>query len=257
MMSAPWTRDQDSMLRKLYHGNQPIEEIAKVLGRSPSSINSRACKIGITRPNVCGRPWSDEQTAIARQLYCEGFPRKHIAAATGRSLIAIKRKVTEDNWARLDRNAPLPSTFDSAIEAWRHCTISTNYAVSSRGRVMSLMLGKVGTILRPWLDKYGYFHVTLRIGGKDVRQAIHRLVAFAHIGGPPTPAHQVAHNNGDCSINLIHNLRWATAQENQLDRLIHGVGLGSTKASRPLHERNSAIGELAFKRGIAVLDVDA
>ena len=67
------------------------------------------------------------------------------------------------------------------------------------------------------------------------RQAHREMCKLAH-GHPPTDAHQAAHNCGkghEGCVNPRH-LRWATASENQMDRLAHGTsprGNGNGKAS--------------------------
>ena len=58
---------------------------------------------------------------------------------------------------------------------------------------------------------------------------VHRLVLLAFCGDPPTRLHQAAHNDGDRFNNVLENLRWATAAENQADRKKHGT---SNRGSR-------------------------
>jgi len=50
------------------------------------------------------------------------------------------------------------------------------------------------------------------------------MCELAH-GAPPTPEHEAAHNCGNGHMGCIHpqHLRWATHQENSLDRAIHGT----------------------------------
>jgi hypothetical protein len=50
----------------------------------------------------------------------------------------------------------------------------------------------------------------------------HALVAGAFYGPPPTPSHEVAHEDGDRGNNQAGNLRWATPAENAADRDRHG-----------------------------------
>lgn len=52
---------------------------------------------------------------------------------------------------------------------------------------------------------------------------VHRLVCRAFHGEPPSPSHQVAHFDGTRDNNHASNLRWATAEENQADRVRHGT----------------------------------
>jgi HNH endonuclease len=59
--------------------------------------------------------------------------------------------------------------------------------------------------------------------GKAIRAAAHRLVAFAFLGEPPSPKHEVAHNDGVPWHNHYTNLRWDTPRGNYCDRYIHGT----------------------------------
>lgn len=102
------------------------------------------------------------------------------------------------------------------------------YSVSNFGEVFSVRAQKV---LRPGVLANGYRQVQLCFGGKIKQAKVHRLVALAFLGEPPTPRHQVAHDNGNPAINCVKNLRWATPKENQRDRQRHGKSsLGEANA---------------------------
>ena len=90
------------------------------------------------------------------------------------------------------------------------------YYVSSDGEVKSTK-GGIDKILRPSLKSNGYLSVNLtqRIGrGKNLSVHIHRLVALAFIGHPPTPMGRHAQNSiiqfidGNRSNCSVDNLRW-------------------------------------------------
>lgn len=98
------------------------------------------------------------------------------------------------------------------------------YEVSSLGRVRNARTGK---ILKPWLAGRGYQYVSL---GGQAKRRVHRLVAFAFLGGPSDPRMQVCHNDGNPINNRVENLRWDTAKANQADRGKHGT----TKRNRKL-----------------------
>lgn len=221
-----WTSAEDDLLRTLYESGQDDEEISLQLsGRTTSAVASRRNVLTIHRPRETLKrapEWTAEELLLGQRMYEEGCSREEIAIAVGRTVIAIKRIITGRKWKRLPLDVDL-SQFDSEFECWRH--VSPVYAISSRGRVMSLHPGRIGSMLAHWIDKWGYHHVALKVasGGKSKRHAIHRLMAIAFIGDPPTLQHQVAHNDGDSGNNVISNLRWATPQENQQDRVIHGT----------------------------------
>ena len=90
------------------------------------------------------------------------------------------------------------------------------YYVSSDGEVKSTK-GGIDKILKPSLKSNGYLSVNLtqRIGrGKNLTVHIHRLVALAFIGHPPTPMGRHAQNSiiqfidGNRSNCSVDDLRW-------------------------------------------------
>lgn len=66
-------------------------------------------------------------------------------------------------------------------------------------------------------------HGHLRRGGKDARA--HRLMCIMVHGDPPSAKHEVAHSCGKAHEGCVNpkHLRWATAKENQADRIQHGT----------------------------------
>lgn len=115
-------------------------------------------------------------------------------------------------------------------EEWRPITGWPEYEVSNLGRVKRVAPGartRAGRILAMG-GKATYAHVSLsaktRLPPPGWRSClVHSLVAEAFHGPRPTPGHEVAHIDGRHRNNAATNLRWATAQENQLDRLKHGT----------------------------------
>jgi hypothetical protein len=89
---------------------------------------------------------------------------------------------------------------------------NTAYWVSDRGNVVSRK--GTGRVLRKFLIGAGYPAVNLFVGKSNRISQVHRLVAFAFIGPPPTPAHEINHKNGDKSDPRVENLEWVTRAEN-------------------------------------------
>lgn len=224
----PWLAAEIEFLRAKYHAGATDEDIAGHLQRSVSSVASARNVYGINRPRDTlkrAAEWLPEEKQIAEEMYHRGETRRAMAIALNRSEIAIKRAITTFGWRRNDEPGHInPSQWDTTHEQWRAvASIGGWYAASSLGRVMSLHPGRIGQVLSTWTDKDGYEHATLTINGRSKRIAVHRLVALAFLGAPPTNKHQVAHNDGRPSNNCARNLRWATPKENQADRLLHGT----------------------------------
>lgn len=110
------------------------------------------------------------------------------------------------------------------MEVWREVVgYERVYQVSNFGRVRRV---KTGKILKPGTNKQGIRNVCLCYQSKPKSHMVHRLVALAFLGKPPTDRHVVAHNDGNPSNNRLSNLRWATPSENSFDQVLHGTQKG-------------------------------
>lgn len=109
-------------------------------------------------------------------------------------------------------------------EEWRPVTeFPRLYEVSSYGRIRTIATGRIRNLVP---DRNGYLKVKLCANGVEAMRLVHRLVAFAFIGEPPTSAHQINHRDGATSHNRPANLEWVTASENALHahRVLGTVG---------------------------------
>lgn len=97
------------------------------------------------------------------------------------------------------------------------------YMIHPEGFVISLK-GKTPRILQEskcgYKSKYSF--VTLRIGGRNKQEYIHRLVAKYFIPNPDNKQ-QVNHIDGDTNNNCVSNLEWVTPAENS--QHAHDTGL--------------------------------
>lgn len=85
-------------------------------------------------------------------------------------------------------------------ETWRPIPGCRQYEVSKNGYVRHRSRGHAltaGALLKPTAQRYGHLSVTVyRDDGTPWRASVHRLVALAFIGPPPSPQHLVCHKNG-------------------------------------------------------------
>ena len=131
-----------------------------------------------------------------------------------------------------------------AIPGWPEYEISENGDVR-RARAGGSPIAYLGRMLK--LNGRRYLHVTLHRDGSGCTFSVHRLVALAFLGQPPSPRHQAAHLDGNKRRNHYSNLAWKLPVENSADQLRHGtrkrgLALPHTKLS---DEQVAAIREIA------------
>ena len=107
------------------------------------------------------------------------------------------------------------------------------YEVSNLGRIRSLdkivdrstkgrFLQK-GKLLTPCDRGNDYLRVCIRIKNKQTTFSVHREVAVAFLGDPPSNSHQVNHKNGNKQDNRAKNLEWVTPKENTIHAAKSGL----------------------------------
>lgn len=104
-----------------------------------------------------------------------------------------------------------------AIETWLQIDGHPDYEVSSWGRV------RRGERIIKAVKTGRYWIVSLSTNGATSTARVHRLVIETFIGPPQFDGAIAAHNDGDTSNNRAVNLRWASALENQTDRIRHNT----------------------------------
>jgi HNH endonuclease/NUMOD4 motif len=117
------------------------------------------------------------------------------------------------------------------VERWVEIADWPDYAVSSLGRIKRLTTygrGIAGTIRKTQkLSATGYQCVALtHRSGRRKLLLVHRLVAMAFLGPPPSPAHEVNHKDADRWNCRLDNLEWMTKGENRK----HGYEVGFADA---------------------------
>ena len=106
------------------------------------------------------------------------------------------------------------------------------YEASNLGRIRSLPRSfrkGDGRVLKPWTRKDRHLMVALSVNSQSTSLLVHRLIAFTFIGPPPSPAHEICHNDGNPANNVLGNLRWGTRSENLYDTVRHGVNYWATR----------------------------
>jgi hypothetical protein len=123
---------------------------------------------------------------------------------------------------------------------------------SNLGRIR----GQRGWILTPVLTQYGYHQVSVCQDGKKLARLVHRLVAYAFIGPPPSPEYDVLHYDGDKTNNALVNLRWATPKENSADQVRHGTTIRGEKSPHSkLTDKDVQIIRYLYDAGYTVKDI--
>lgn len=119
-------------------------------------------------------------------------------------------------------NMTTPTPDAAVAEKWKVIPPFPDYKVSSYGRVLSIKKSKV---LSTRVGGTGYIVVNFHVDGRSTMQLVHRLLAYAFLGDPPTPKHHAAHKDGTKTNNVPSNIKWATAKENINDKWAHGTML--------------------------------
>jgi hypothetical protein len=94
-----------------------------------------------------------------------------------------------------------------------------NYSVRDNGAIMRH--NREGMRERPTDNKWSFGNVNKKTGYLDfANERVHRIVAFAFLGEPPTSQHVVDHIDTNRQNNRPENLRWLTKLENALNNPI-------------------------------------
>jgi len=98
------------------------------------------------------------------------------------------------------------------METWKDIEGLENYKISNNGKVYSKKRNK---ILKPNINRGGYYKVDLFKLSKCHRKRIHRLVAEAFIPNPNNLP-QINHKDGNRLNNNVNNLEWCTQHWNNI-----------------------------------------
>lgn len=100
---------------------------------------------------------------------------------------------------------------------WRRIPGYEAYEVTELGQVRRGL-----KVLKPRIEpRYRHEQVSIYANGKQLRAAVHRLVALAFIGPPPEDKPFALHKNGRAWENHKDNIYWGNHAENTADMVRH------------------------------------
>ena len=109
-----------------------------------------------------------------------------------------------------------------------------NYQISICGKVRNVTTKR---ILQPAINVHGYYVLNLCNGGKVKMHKIHQLVCKTFIPNIDNKK-CIDHIDSNRLNNTISNLRWASHQENQYNRLLNKNSTSGIKGVSFLKNRN-------------------
>lgn len=125
------------------------------------------------------------------------------------------------------------------IDEWRDIPGLPGYQASRCGLIRSIRRAKP-VLLKPEIDKDGYFKFQPMKDGVQIHFSFHRAVALAYIGPASSEDDVVCHNDGSRSNNSAANLRWGSQKDNIADKKIHGTTQEGSRHPRAICDEKRA-----------------
>lgn len=138
------------------------------------------------------------------------------------------------------------------MEEWRDIkNFEGIYQVSNLGRIKSMTrvitysngvkhLTK-GKVIKPILDTYGYYRITLYKNGKAYQRLWHRVVAEAFVPNPNNFS-EINHKNEVRTDNRVENLEWCTkGYNNNYGNHNSNLSLSKRKSIYQIDDSNNVI----------------
>jgi hypothetical protein len=111
-----------------------------------------------------------------------------------------------------------------------------------------------GKILKPWIGNHGYLTVCLRVGNKNYRKLVHRLIAETFIGEGNVDV-EIDHKDGNKLNNSADNLEWVTRKEN-LERAKNLGLINVSEKQKLIRSKISVISRELQKKSISQYTLD-
>lgn len=163
---------------------------------APCPLRDRALCVGCA--GLAGIPM-----ALGRR----GIPPQ--SAGRGSAWLRLPRQVSESLKMMLRKTHHAPPNNNAE---WRPVPGYDGIYASEDGEIWSAKTGTLKT-QRCTSNGKGYRAIWVWERGRDRERRVHRLVALAFHGEPPTPSHTPDHINRVRTDNRASNLRWATPKE--------------------------------------------
>lgn len=158
-----------------------------------------------------------------------------------------------------DKKQDVAQLVRDGVEVWAPVGLAPGrYSVSNFGRVYSKVAPGGPQVMTNTVMPSGYECVGIYAmkGGKAMTRTVHRLVAAAFLGSPPSSEHtDVRHLDGDCGNNCVENLAWGTRSENMRDLWTHRSKRVERKIQAvPTPNPTYALDEGSVQRGIKLFE---
>lgn len=110
------------------------------------------------------------------------------------------------------------------MDDWKVIPGFEKYEARSDGSIRNRRTGRC--LKHVCYDGTGRPIVTLMTAeGAPRTQRVHVVICRTFHGPKPSPRHHAAHCDGDSQNNIAKNLKWATPEQNQADRVLHGTDI--------------------------------
>lgn len=119
-----------------------------------------------------------------------------------------------------------------------------NYTISKSGEIRKVTGKYAPMIMKPKLDKDGYYQIGLYKDGKKYYKSIHRLVAITYIENTCNFS-DVNHKDGDRTNNNVENLEWCTQRYNTMHSYVCNNRKANITTNKKceLYKNNEKLGE--------------
>jgi len=138
------------------------------------------------------------------------------------------------------------------MTVWKEIPGYPNYEVSDQGEVRNIETSRVRKLQH---HRGGYSLVRLCHEGRWQDYTVHHLLMLAHCGERPDGYH-ICHLDGDPSNNVLSNLVYGTASENQRHSVQHGTQVGhklnerKVRVIRGLYKLDYSVNRLSQMFGV-------